>query len=57
MNFQNATCKFNSTMIGAKIASYGDLPALNATNMQAVLQSKGPLAVAITVVDSFYSYK
>jgi hypothetical protein len=25
--------------------------------MQAVLQSKGPLAVAITVVDSFYSYK
>jgi hypothetical protein len=44
-------------MIGAKIASYGDLPALNATNMQAVLQSKGPLAVAITVVDSFYSYK
>ncbi len=44
-------------MIGAKISSYGNLPALNATNMQAVLVSKGPLAVAITVVNSFYSYK
>jgi cathepsin K len=57
MHFQNETCKFNSTMIGAKISSYGNLPALNATNMQAVLVSKGPLAVAITVVNSFYSYK
>ncbi|EFX78291.1 hypothetical protein DAPPUDRAFT_320635 [Daphnia pulex] len=50
------TCAFTSSMIGAKIASYGDLPALNSANMQAVLQAYGPLAVAITVVNSFYSY-
>jgi hypothetical protein len=43
-------------MIGAKIASYGDLPALNAANMQSVLQTYGPLAVAITVTNSLYSY-
>jgi hypothetical protein len=43
-------------MIGAKISSYGTLPALNAANMQAALQSYGPLAVAMTVVNSFYSY-
>jgi hypothetical protein len=53
---QKNTCKFTSSMIGAKIASYGNLPALNAANMQSVLQTYGPLAVAITVTNSLYSY-
>jgi cathepsin K len=43
-------------MTGAKIASFGELPSFNATNMQAALQTYGPLAVVITVVNSFQNY-
>jgi hypothetical protein len=53
-------CKFTSSMIGAKIASYGSvtyLTAKSAAGMESALQRYGPLTVAITVVNSFYSYK
>jgi hypothetical protein len=44
-------------MIGAKISSYGYLPALNAADMQMALQDYGPISVAIAVTNSFYSYE
>ncbi|EFX61852.1 hypothetical protein DAPPUDRAFT_68588, partial [Daphnia pulex] len=50
------TCAFSSSMIGAKISSYGDLPSFDAAYMQSVLQDYGPISVAIAVTDSFFSY-
>jgi cathepsin K len=44
-------------MSASKISQYGTLATPNATNMQSALQTYGPLSVAITVINSFYSYK
>lgn len=43
-------------MIAAKVSSFGYVQSNNATAMQLALQKYGPLAVAITVVPSLYSY-
>ncbi len=45
-------------MIGVKMSTYGyvQVQCNNATAMQVALQKYGPLAVAITVVNPFYSY-
>ncbi|EFX63858.1 hypothetical protein DAPPUDRAFT_267532 [Daphnia pulex] len=38
------TCKFNTSMIGAKISTFvAELPKLNATNMQSAIQTYGPI--------------
>ncbi|EFX87400.1 hypothetical protein DAPPUDRAFT_312328 [Daphnia pulex] len=50
------TCRFTTAMIAAKVSSFGYVQSNNATAMQLALQQYGPLAVAITVVPSFYSY-
>ncbi|XP_046457569.1 ervatamin-B-like [Daphnia pulex] len=50
------SCKFTSSMIGARISAYGYLETPNAANMQAALQIYGPISVAITVVSSFQNY-
>ncbi|EFX78290.1 hypothetical protein DAPPUDRAFT_246512 [Daphnia pulex] len=52
----NTTCKFTSSMVGAKISTYGNLQPLNATNMQLAVQSNGSISVAITVTNSFFYY-
>jgi cathepsin K len=43
-------------MIGAEISAYGYLETPNADNMQAALQTYGPISVAIAVVSSFQNY-
>lgn len=43
-------------MIAANVLKYSYVQTKNATAMQVALQKYGPLAVAITVVNSFYSY-
>ncbi|XP_046647089.1 ervatamin-B-like [Daphnia pulicaria] len=53
------TCNFCSKCackIGAKVSSFDYVESKNATEMQIALTKYGPLAVAITVVGSFYSY-
>lgn len=51
------TCKYTSAMSAAKVSSYGSVISNSPASMQSALQKYGPLAVAITVVNSFYSYK
>nr|CAH0098610.1 unnamed protein product [Daphnia galeata] len=51
------TCKFTSSMISSKVATYGYVASKSPSAMQSALQKYGPLAVAITVVKSIYSYK
>lgn len=56
LNAQKGTCKFNSSMVGAKVASYTKVQVKNATAMQTALVNYGPLAVAIGVINSFQYY-
>ncbi|KAI9559439.1 hypothetical protein GHT06_013427 [Daphnia sinensis] len=51
------TCKYTSAMSAATVSSYGSVTSNSPASMQLVLQKYGPLAVAITVVNSFYAYK
>ncbi|KAI9552850.1 hypothetical protein GHT06_020733 [Daphnia sinensis] len=51
------TCKYTSAMSASKVSSYGYVTSNSTAFMQAALQKYGPLAVAITVVDSLFSYK
>ncbi|KAI9558062.1 hypothetical protein GHT06_014815 [Daphnia sinensis] len=54
------TCRFCAeckSMVGAKVSSFGYVQSMNATAMQLALQEYGPLATAMAVVGSFYSYK
>ncbi|XP_046458616.1 procathepsin L-like isoform X2 [Daphnia pulex] len=51
------TCKFDSTAVGAKVASFGWVdPYPNPTAIMTSLQSNGPLPAALEVLDSLYSY-
>ncbi|EFX78293.1 hypothetical protein DAPPUDRAFT_305242 [Daphnia pulex] len=50
------TLKFASSKTRANVGSYGNLPKLNAPNMQAALKTYGPISVAIAVTDSFANY-
>jgi hypothetical protein len=43
-------------MVGAQVSTYGYVQSKNPAAMQSALQQYGPIAVAITVVPSFYSY-
>jgi hypothetical protein len=43
-------------MVGAQVSTYGYVQSNNPAAMQSALQRYGPIAVAITVVQSFYSY-
>ncbi|XP_057381601.2 procathepsin L-like [Daphnia carinata] len=52
----NNTCKFNTSMVGAKVSSFAAIPAKNVTAMQGAIQKYGPIAVAITVINSFQYY-
>ena len=54
---QARTCKFTTSMISSKVATYGYVASKSPSAMQSALQKYGPLAVAITVVKSIYSYK
>jgi len=51
------TCKFSTSMIGSNVATYSYVASNSAPAMQSALVKYGPLSVAITVVNSFYSYK
>ncbi|XP_057381189.1 uncharacterized protein LOC130703753 [Daphnia carinata] len=51
------TCKYTSAMLGATVSSYGYVTSNSSASMQSALQKYGPLAVAITVVNSFNLYK
>ena len=57
---QRGTCKFNTSMVGAKVSGYTTIQAKNATAMQTAMQTYGPVAVAqavaITVINSFQYY-
>lgn len=54
-------CKFdavkNKTAIGAQLLAWSKVAPKNAVAMQTALVKYGPLAVAITVITSFQSYK
>ncbi|XP_059351618.1 cathepsin K-like [Daphnia carinata] len=52
----NNTCKFSTSMVGAKVSSFAAIPAKNVTAMQAAIQKYGPIAVAITIINSFQYY-
>jgi hypothetical protein len=56
LKMQRGTCKFNSSMVGAKVSGYTKIQAKNVTAMQTAIQSYGPIAVAITVINSFQYY-
>ena len=43
-------------MVAANVSNYNYVQTKNATAMQLALQKYGPLATAMTVVTSFYSY-
>ncbi|XP_046656745.1 ervatamin-B-like [Daphnia pulicaria] len=51
------TCKFSTSTIGSTVATYGGVTSKSPSAMQAALVRYGPLSVAITVINSFYSYK
>jgi hypothetical protein len=54
---QAETCKFDSTAVGAKVASFGWVtPYPNPTAIMTNLQSNGPLPSGIKVLNSLYSY-
>jgi hypothetical protein len=56
---QAETCKFDSTAVGAKVASFGWVtPSLvpDPTAIMTNLQSNGPLPSGIKVLNSLYSY-
>ena len=53
---QRGTCKFNTSMVGAKVSGYTAIQAKNATAKQTAMQTYGPVAVAITVINSFQYY-
>lgn len=53
---QVGTCRYTTSMAGAKVSSYAYVQSKNDTAMQVALSKYGPLAVAMTVVSSFYSY-
>ncbi|XP_046647101.1 procathepsin L-like [Daphnia pulicaria] len=51
------TCKFDSTAVGAKVASFDwVMPYPDPTAIMTNLQSNGPLPSSIKILDSFYSY-
>lgn len=43
-------------MTGAQVASYDYVQSNNATAMQVALMEYGPLATALTVIESFFDY-
>ncbi len=43
-------------MVGAQVSTHDYVQSKNATAMQLALQQYGPLAVAINVINSFFSY-
>jgi hypothetical protein len=54
---KGTTCKFASTAVGAKVASFGWVtPYPNPTAIMTNLQSNGPLPSGIKVLNSLYSY-
>jgi hypothetical protein len=50
--FLNVTCKFNSSMVDAKVASYTRVQAKNSTAMQTALVNSGPLAVQLSILSN-----
>ncbi|XP_046458645.1 ervatamin-B-like [Daphnia pulex] len=55
-NAKEAVCKFKTSMTGAQVASYDYVQSNNATAMQVALMEYGPLATALTVIESFFAY-
>ncbi|EFX87406.1 hypothetical protein DAPPUDRAFT_312323 [Daphnia pulex] len=53
---RKGACKFKSSMVGAQVSTYGYVQSKNTAAMQSALQQYGPLAVAINVINSFFSY-
>lgn len=53
---QKNVCTYNTSMVEATVSNFGYVQSQNATAMQLALQEYGPLAVAMTVINSFYSY-
>ena len=53
---QKGTCRLNNSAIEARVNTFNYVAAQNAPAMQVALQKYGPLAVAMTVVNSFYNY-
>lgn len=56
ITLQEAVCKFKTSMTGAQVASYDYVQSNNATAMQVALMEYGPLATALTVIESFFAY-
>jgi hypothetical protein len=56
IHLQKGPCRFRNSMVGAQVSTYGYVQSNNPAAMQSALQRYGPIAVAITVVQSFYSY-
>ena len=55
--YQNGTCKFNSSAIGAKVSFYDwTMPYPNATVSMTYLVNYGPLPTAMKVLDSLFDY-
>ncbi|XP_057379755.1 uncharacterized protein LOC130702104 [Daphnia carinata] len=55
-NARRGICRFRKRMIGAKVSSFSYVKANDVVAMQEAMQTYGPLAVAMTVVNSFASY-
>ncbi len=51
----NQACKFNPSTVGARVLGYVDVNPTESA-LQNAVATIGPISVAITVINSFYSY-
>ncbi|KAF6212512.1 hypothetical protein GE061_013035 [Apolygus lucorum] len=54
---QDDECRFRKSNVGAKDAGFEQIPPGDEEALKAAVATKGPVAVAIDVKNSFYSYK
>lgn len=55
-NARRGFCRFRSKMVGANVSSFKYVKPNDVVAMQEAMEKYGPLAVALTVVNSFLSY-
>jgi hypothetical protein len=56
-SLQQATCKYTTSMLAAKVSSYGYVTTTkNITEIQSALVEYGPLSIGINAINSFHYY-